>query len=137
MADTVKVTKLSDNMRYCEYEFLNRSDGTGEAAVQKIDISTLVGSDGSTAGDRPTSLTFVDGDWEVNGFNYVTVLWDRTSADEEIEVMVDSGGVDLFSAGGKNETDRTVAGTGDILLTTDGGADGSGYRIRMRFRKKY
>ena len=65
------------------------------------------------------------------------MLWDRTSADETIEVMVDSGGVDLTADGGKTETDKTVAGTGDILLTTDGGADGSGYRIRMKFRKKY
>jgi len=138
MADAVTVTKIFDGIRYTEYEFTNRSDGTGESAVQKIDISTLVGDNGAaTGGNRPQGLTFVSGDWEVNGFNYITALWDRTAADEVIEVMVDSGGVDFFPTGGKNETDRTVAGTGDILITTNGGAAGSGYRIRMMFRKKY
>tara|TARA_R110000868_G_scaffold85089_2_gene239598 strand:+ start:416 stop:832 length:417 start_codon:yes stop_codon:yes gene_type:complete len=138
MADTVTVTQLNDGIRYCEYEFTNESDGTGETTITKIDLTNLVGSTGAlTGGDRPTSLTFVDGDWEVNGFNYVNVLWDRQAANKLIETMVDSGGVDLFPAGGKRDPARDLDGTGDILLTTDGGADGSGYRIRMRFRKKY
>ena len=137
MVDTVTVKKLFDGIQHCIYEFTNASDGTGEAAVKKIDKSTLIGRDGTTSGTEAITLTFVEGDWEVNGFNYVTVLWDRASADETIEVMVDSGGVNLTADGGKTETDKTVAGTGDILLTTDGGADGSGYRIRMKFRKKY
>jgi hypothetical protein len=137
MADTVTVSKLFDGIRVCEFEFTNISDGTGEAAVTKIDLSTLVGRDGTTSGTSPISLAFENGDWEVNGFNYVNVLWDRTAADETIQVMVDSGGVDLGYANVKVETDKVAAGTGDILLTTNGGAAGSGYRIRLRFRKKY
>jgi hypothetical protein len=138
MADAVTVTQIHDDMRYCEYEFTNESDGTGESVVTKIDLDNLVGDNGAlTGGNRPTSLTFVDGDWEVNGFNYVTVLWDRQAEDKLIAMVVDSGGVDYFPTGGKPDPARDLDGTGDILLTTDGGADGSGYRIRMRFRKKY
>lgn len=140
MADTVTSRQIFDGMRYVEYEFTNKSDGTGESAVQKIDISTLVGQDGksgSTTNNNVQSLTFVSGDWEVNGFNHISILWDRTSADELVTLISDSGGVDLFATGGATEADTAAAGTGDILLTTDGGASGSSYRIRLMFRKKY
>lgn len=138
MADTVTVTKIFDGIRYCEYEFTNESDGTGESAIKKIDLDDLVGSNGAlTGGDRPTSLTLMSADYEISGFNYVKVLWDRQAEDKLCLIIVASGAVDLFATGGKPDPNRDLDGTGDILLTTDGGADGSGYRIRIMFRKKY
>ena len=41
MADTVTVTKIHDGFRYVTYEFTNESDGTGESAVKKIDLTGL------------------------------------------------------------------------------------------------
>ena len=138
MADIVTVTQIHDDMRTCTYEFTNESDGTGESVITKIDLDNLVGNNGAlTGGDRPTSLTFIKGDWEIGGFNYVNALWARTASNKLITVMVDSGGVDFYAEGGKPDPSRGLGGTGDILITTDGGADGSGYRIKMTFRKKY
>jgi hypothetical protein len=138
MADIVTVTQLHDGPRYCEYEFTNESDGTGESAVKKIDLTNLVGSNGAlTGGDPVTSLTFIDGDWEVIGFNYVTVLWDRQAEDKLCLLATNTGKVDYFSTGGKPDPARDLDGTGNILLTIDGATDGDSYRIRMRFRKKY
>ena len=138
MADTVTVTKIADTRRYVVCEFTNESDGTGESLVRKINLTDLVGTNGETTGaNRPTSLTLVDASWTVSGFNYVTVKWDRQPTDQLIEVMAGTDGINYESVGGKHDPSRTLGGTGDILLTTDGGADGSSYKIIMMFRKKY
>lgn len=138
MADTVTVTKIIDTRRYAVYEFTNESDGTGESSVRKIDLDDLVGNNGATTGgNRPTSLTLVDASWTVSGFNYVTVKWDRQPTDQLIQVMAGTDGVNYESVGGKRDPSRALGGTGDILLTTDGGSDGSSYKIVMMFRKKY
>ena len=138
MADTVTVTKIHDGFRYVTYEFTNESDGTGETTVKKIDLTNLIGSNGdTTGGDRPLSLSAVEVDFEVNGFNYVNLLWDRSPTNLLILTMVDSGFADYSEDGGKHDPNRGMDGTGDILLTTSGGASGSGYRIRANFRKKY
>lgn len=138
MADTVTVTQLFDGANYCEYEFTNESDGTGETKVKKIDLDDLVGSNGAlTGGERPTSLSLINGDWEVNGFNYVTIYWDRQAEDKVCLVADGDGRVDYFPAGGKHDPARDLDGTGDILLSTDGPTDGDSYRIRLKFRKKY
>ena len=138
MADTVTVTQIFDGVRYCTYEFTNESDGTGESAVKKIDLDDLVGSNGAlTGGERPKSLSLINADYEIEGFNYVKILWDRQAQDHLCLLITDSGSVDFFPEGGKHDPGRDLDGTGDILLTTDGGADGSGYRIRIMFRKKY
>ena len=138
MADTVTVTKLADSRRYCVFEFTNESDGTGESSVKKIDLDDLVGTNGETTGvNRPTSLSLMDLSWVVSGFNYVTLKWDRQPTDQLIEVMAGASGVNYESVGGKRDPNRALGGTGDVLLTTDGGADGSSYRITAMFKKKY
>lgn len=131
MADTVTVKKLFDSVDRTEYEFTNISDGTGESAVQKIDISSLVNS---VTNEPVTSLAIIDADWEVNGFNYVQVLWDHTS-DVQALLAIHSGFVDYSEIGYSQDTGS--GGTGDILITTSGGAANSTYRIRIAFRKKY
>lgn len=144
MADTVTVTQLHDDMRHCVFEFTNESDGTGETTVKKIDLDNLVGSNGAlTGGDRPTSLTYIKGEGDVNGFNYVSVYWDRQAEDKLIQVFVPNSDnkVDHFPDGGKRDPARDLDGTGDILLTIDdspsSATDGDSYRIKMKFRKKY
>ncbi len=138
MVDTVTVTKIADTRKYAVYQFTNESDGTGETNVRKIDLTDLVGSNGATVGaNRPTSLSLMDASWTVSGFNYVTLKWDRQPADQLIEVMTAIDGINYESVGGKRDPSRALGGTGNILLTTDGGADGSSYRIVVMFKKKY
>ena len=138
MADIVTARKLHDGLRYCEYEFTNESDSTGESAVKKIDLTDLIGDNGYlTGGRRPTSLSLMEADWEVFGFNYVTAYWDRSPSNIAIVTMSGDGGVDHSKTGGKHDPNRGMDGTGDILFTIDSATDGDSYRIRMKFKKKY
>ncbi len=138
MADTVTVTQVFDGIKCCVYQFTNKSDGTGESAVKKIDLADLVGDLGTLGNGRsPKSLTFVDASWTVSGFNYVEALWNRPPSNKQILVMSGTDGVSLASVGNKRDTGRNLGGTGNILLTTNGGASGSSYAIRMIFKKNY
>ncbi len=138
MVDTVTVTKIFDGIKYAIYEFSNKSDGTGESAVRKISMADLVSDSGtSDNGRRPTSLSLVDASWTVTGFNYVEALWSRPPSNKQIILMSGTDGVNLSSVGNKRDPSRALGGTGDILLTTNGGASGSSYDIRMMFKKKY
>lgn len=137
MADTVTVTKLADTRKYCVYEFTNRSDGTGESAVKKIDLADLVGNNGELAGaERPTSLSIFSGEFETS-FSSVTLLWDRQPTDEVAFVFEGEGSFDYSDTGGKHDPKRGQDGTGNILLTTVGTTSGMAYRIKVKFKKKY
>ena len=70
----------------------------------------------------------------MSGFNYVTLAWDHTT-DDEIAVLSGQSVIDWSSIGG-NVDPQSTGGTGDILLTTDGGADGSSYDITLYMRPK-
>lgn len=129
MADTVVVKKLFESQRRVVYQFSNKSDGTGESAVQKIDISTLT-ADGIT----PTRLDLVDIAWSVVGFDYVELLWDHTS-DVSQGVFSGQGGINYKDTVGVNK-DTGSGGTGDVLLTTSGGYSGASYLIVAEYIKK-
>ncbi len=137
MVDTVTVKQLADTRRYCVYEFTNRSDGTGESAVRKINIADLVGDNGEVVGGRrPTSLSLMKADFETT-FSSVTLLWDRQPTDEVALVANTQGSSDFTEVGGKHDPKRGQDGTGNILLTTVGTTSGMAYRIKVKFKKKY
>jgi hypothetical protein len=46
-----------------------------------------------------------------------------------------TGTIDWYANGGKTDP-RTTGGTGDVLLTTNGGASGSTYDITLHIRPK-
>lgn len=138
MADSVTVKQIHDGVRYTTYHITNESDGTGESAVKKIDLTNLSGDNGTLeGGNRVNSLSLVDISGEVWGFNYVVLAWDRDPTNEVIAVLQGDVSMSFASIGGKHDPKRGQSGTGDILVSTDGGADGSGYNLVMRFRKKY
>lgn len=131
MADVVNTNVIQSNGgRYYVAQFLNESDGTGESAVTKVDISTLTDAQGNTA-----TYSAIDRiQYVVTGFNYVTLYWDATT-DDEIAVLKGSGFLD-WSAEGGNVDPKSTGSTGDIKLTTDGAADGAGYDITIWLRPK-
>jgi hypothetical protein len=49
MADAVSITKLQDGPKKAAFYLTNLSDGTGESAVKKIDMSTLATNAEGTA----------------------------------------------------------------------------------------
>ncbi len=128
MADIVSADIIYSGERYVNVHLTNQSDGTGESGVTKIDISTL-----SIGGKSPSSLTLVESCWSVSGFNYVVVNWVHTSGNSIALVCNNHGRQDFSESGGKHDPD-TSAGTGDIVVTTDGAADGDCYDIYMKFK---
>jgi hypothetical protein len=133
MADTVDVKAVFSGRRNKVYHLTNISDGTGESDVIKVDISALTapGSNG------PVTATYSAIDrieYSVWGFNYVALEWDHTT-DDEIAILQGQGVMDWSIAGG-NVDPRSAGATGDIVLTTNGGAAGSGYDITIYFRLK-
>jgi len=129
MADTVAVVKLFEGAKHVYFHFTNKSDGTGETAVTKIDISTLT-SDGRT----PVSLSLIDVAGNVSGFDFAELLWDHTT-DVCIDVLSGDVSISYDIMGGNHDTG--TGETGDILLTTSGGASGSSYDIVTKWRKKF
>lgn len=130
MADTVTSNVVFSGTRHYTVHLTNESDGTGESGVAKIDISALTGPDGTA----PTRTSIMEIDYSVAGFNYITLAWDHT-ADDVAMVLKGNGYVDFSESGGLVDPAST-GGTGDILLTTDGGADGSSYDITLKIRLK-
>ena len=131
MVDVVNTNVIQpNNGRFYAVQITNESDSTGEAAVQKVDMSTLTDAHGNAA-----SYSAIDRiEYSVNGFNYVTLYWDATT-DDEIAVLKGNGVKDWSMEGG-NVDPQTTGTTGDILLTTDGATDGSSYDITIWLRPK-
>jgi hypothetical protein len=130
LADTVNTHEIFSGHRRYVANFTNESDGTGESAVAKIDISTLTDAEGNVA-----TYSAIDRiEYSVWGFNYVTVEWNHTTPDEI--AVLNGQGVKDFSLEGGMADPQTSGGTGDIQFTTDGGADGSGYDITIWLRPK-
>lgn len=127
MADTVdSIVELSGS-RYYVIRLLNTSDGTGESAVIKVDISTL------TSGNRvsgPAALNIKSIQWSIQGFTSVRLFWDHNTDDEIANLGAGNGYRDFTQAGALKDP-RSAGGTGDILLTTAGAVAGATYDILL------
>lgn len=128
MADTVSVrtARSSTNRGEYVYRLTNKSDGTGESAVQKIDVSSFTTSNGSAA----SKITIDRIEWNIGTFSYVELLWDHTT-DITAAVLSGSGVADFSYFGGYHQSD--TGGTGDLLLTTVGAAADASYDITIYF----
>ena len=131
MADTVNSTVIIDGDRNYVIHMDNVSDGTGESAVTKIDISTLTLSDGTV----PSMLKLMEVQYAIQGFTYVQLLWDATTDDEIVTLPTGSGVISFDGIGGKADPQSTGT-TGDVMLTTAGAASGASYDITAVFKKK-
>lgn len=130
MADTVDTLIINPAKRKYTFRLFNYSDGTGESAVVKLDISTLRGLTGAEC-----IYTVVEEiKWDVQGFSSVRLWWDHTT-DDEIAVMSGTGIVSYADVGGLKDP-RSAGGTGDILLSTTGTTAGSSYDITIIVRLK-
>lgn len=130
MADAVDTIVVRNSPREYIVRLLNISDGTGEFAVIKVDISTLVGPNGRA----PSAVSLQEMQWAIQGFNSVRLYWDHTT-DDEIDVLSGVGYRSYRDVGGLMDQ-RSAGGTGDVLLTTAGAASGNTYDITLCFRLK-
>ena len=131
MTDTVTTQVVNDGPRNYTVILTNRSDGTGESAVTKVDISALVGPDGK---NPPGTFAVKSIEYDVQGFTRVDLLWDATT-DQPLALL--GTGQGFIDRSNTLAADPKAAGyTGDILLTTNGGASGSSYDITLSLVKK-
>jgi hypothetical protein len=134
MADAVTSTTLMDSDRVAIIQLTNTSDGTGEAAVKKIDVSAL--SDSST-GQACTGVRLAKIVYSTFGMS-VKLLWDATTDticwDLNADYTTDE---DFTEFGGIRNTAASGGKTGDIMLTTTGHSDGDSYVIVLTLYKDF
>lgn len=133
MADVVAATKVFDGERTVIYHLTNISDGSGESAVTKVDVSTL---NANKNGDACNGVRICKIQAVTQGFA-VRLLWDADT-DTLITDLPESDVVDFcydhFGGLGSYGTNAT----GDIKLTTLGTeASGDTYSIVLTMSKNY
>ena len=134
MADAVTATTVEDGPKKAVFYCTNTSDGTGESAVTKVDVSALSSLQDGTActGVRIQKIVFT------NVGMGVKILWNASTnviaaqlpADysDTLEYSDISGLPNVAASGGK---------TGDIKLTTVGHSSGDTYSIVLYCLKQY
>lgn len=134
MADAVASQTLLDTGRDVVMKFTNISDGTGESAVTKVDVSAL-GADPITG--RPcTSVSIQRLQYDIRGMD-VQILWGaNTNVVCYIATENNFGDQDFSRYGGL--TNNAGAGkTGDIKFTTANHTAGDVYTVILWMRKYY
>lgn len=127
MADTVTVQTLVDGISNCVMVFTNISDGTGESAVTKVDVSALSGSPGRVRIDRIVADTAGMG---------LDILWDASSDQLAWHVPANESVNRDFCYEGGLQNPRTAGWTGDIKFTTLDAASGDRYSVVLHMTKK-
>ena len=133
MADTVTSQTIQDGDKIAVMKFTNASDGTGESAVKKVDVSAL---SANSLGQSCTSVTISRIYWACVGMR-VNIEFDASTNVLAIPLPADSTGdeyYDLFT-GIPNNAGSGV--TGDIDFTTVGHSDGDAYSIILVLNKIY
>jgi len=132
MADAVNSQTLFDGLSQAVMKFNNVSDGTGEAAVLKVDVSALAANN---VGKECTGVSIRKITAMISGMS-VNVLWDATT---DVSAVVLAPGMYTL-----NFDDTAILGnnagtgkTGDIMFTTVGAAANDTYSIILEMIKTY
>tara|TARA_R100001443_G_scaffold115891_1_gene134783 strand:- start:3954 stop:4358 length:405 start_codon:yes stop_codon:yes gene_type:complete len=133
MADAVATQTLQDGEKIVVQKFTNISDGTGESAVVKVDVSAL---STNARGQACTGVTIEEIWWQCIGMK-VQILFDASTDVMAIELGENqSGNHDYRSFGGL--TNNAGSGkTGDVAFTTVGHTSADTYTIILYMRKEY
>ena len=134
MADAVTATTVEDGPREAVFYLTNTSDGTGESAVTKVDVSALSSLQDGTActGVRIKKITFT------NVGMGVKLLWDASTDVIAAELPADySDTLDYSDMSGLPNVAASGGNTGDIQLTTVGHSSGDTYSIVLHCLKQY
>jgi hypothetical protein len=133
MADNVTSQTLLDGERLFIGKFTNISDGTGETAVVKVDVSTL----SSNSFGLACNGVKINKIWmTVHGME-VRILWDATT--DLLAWQATSNGPYLmdFSSFGGIPNNSGAGKTGDIAFTTHSPTAGGTYTIVLECLKTY
>lgn len=132
MADAVTSQILVDGTQRAVFKFTNVSDGTGESAAVKIDVSAL----SSFQGEPCTGVSIQRVDVVTSGMG-LNMLWDATT-DVLALTFGEADFVSLdFSRFGGITNNAGTGKTGDLLFTTIGAASGDRYMVVIEVLKSY
>tara|TARA_R110000868_G_C10672160_1_gene746739 strand:- start:292 stop:696 length:405 start_codon:yes stop_codon:yes gene_type:complete len=133
MADAVTSQTIQDGQRIAILKFTNASDGTGESAVKKVDVSAL---SANSAGLSCSRVTINRIWWQCTGMS-VKIDFDASTNVLAIGLSEDSNGYHDYSdfSGIPNNAGSGV--TGDLDFTTVGHGSGDTYMIVLEMIKSY
>ena len=133
MADAVTSQTIIDGERNCVMKFTNGSDGTGESAIAKVDVSALASN---SAGIACSEVRVMRVSHAIVGMS-VQLFLDATSNVLLMELAESSNGHMDFKDFGGLPNNAGSGKTGDILLTTKGHSSGDTYSITLEMVKVY
>jgi len=133
MADTVASQTLADGPKFTVLKLTNISDGTGESAVTKVDVSAL---QPSADGDTCTGVTIERIWWQCIGMK-VQILWDASTDLFCIELGENQSGDHDYTKFGGLTNNSGSGKTGDVNFTTVGHTDGDTYTVILYLRKNF
>ncbi len=134
MADTVTSQTIQDGERVAIMKFTNVSDGTGESAVKKVDVSALASS---SQGKACTSVKVAKIWWACRGMG-VNIEFDASTNVLITGLPADSTGDEYYSDVFTGIPNNAGSGkTGDIDFTTVGHSSGDTYSIILELVKDY
>ena len=139
MADAVTTQTLTDGGKTAVIKLTNISDGSGEASVKKIDVSTLTKNPVTNGDCARVAITQI---WYTISGMRVDLEWNASS---NVKAIMFGGGValeptvghlDFRSFGGiKNNSGGGI--NGDINLTTLHHTSNDAYTIILEMTKSY
>lgn len=132
MVDAVTTNVSQDGNKNYVAVFTNVCDGTGEAAVKKVDISAL--GNGPDSDNKAAYFAIDRIEWSIQGFTEVEILWDATSPVRAAILSPGEGFLDFSKA---PLVDPKASGTtGDIKFTTVGNTAADTYTITLFLKKR-
>lgn len=133
MADAVTSQTILDGERLFIAKFTNISDGTGETAALKIDVSTLVPNSFSLACNG-VKINKIYG--STHGMQ-VRILFDATTDQFAWQLPQNANYLMDFSSFGGIPNNAGAGKTGDVLFTTADASSGDMYSIVLECTKTY
>ena len=134
MADAVATQTIQDGAKTAIFRFTNVSDGTGETAVAKIDVSAL--SSDPMTGAACTGCTIQKIYYSTIGMD-VKIFFDASSNVLAWQLNADWADTLDFTDFTGIPNNAGSGKTGDVLFTTVGHSSGDVYNIVMQVSKSY
>ena len=125
---------IVDGPSFVAIKLTNISDGTGETAVTKVDVSALEAD--SRTGQSCTDVNIERIWWQCIGMK-VRILFDADTDAMAIELGENQSGNHDYSIFGGLTNNAGTGKTGDVKFTTVGASSGDTYTVILYLRKKF
>jgi hypothetical protein len=133
VADVVASQTIIDGQKTAVLKLTNVSDGGGEAAVVKVDVSALTALPNGTV---CTGVVIEKIWWQCIRMK-VQLLWDATTNLFCIELGENQSGHHDYTDFGGFPNNAGSGKTGDLLFTTVGHTSADTYTVILYMRKEY